>query len=159
MQRRKTISAKNVAIDDIDRKILRALCVDGRFSFRDLSQRVYLSPNATAERMRRLQSNGIIRGIHAVLDPVLLGLTFEAYIDVKLQTGTSVQQFETVATKLPGVVSIAVMAGSFDVRLRVACKDQAELQRLIEILRAQAGAKDTNSSVILREVETRNWKL
>jgi Lrp/AsnC family leucine-responsive transcriptional regulator len=78
----------NAAIDDIDRKILRALSEEGRLSFRDLSQRVYLSPNATAERVRQLQSRGIIRRFHASLNPALLGLGLEAYIDVKLQAGT-----------------------------------------------------------------------
>jgi Lrp/AsnC family leucine-responsive transcriptional regulator len=159
MDRKRSIPKKNAAMDDIDRKILRALCADGRISFRDLSQRVYLSPNATAGRFRRLQSTGIIRGVHARLDPALLGLTLEAYIDVKLQTGTSAQQFEAAAMKFPEVVSIAIVAGSFDARLRVACKGQADLQRIIEILRAQGGAKETNSTVILRELETRNWKL
>ena len=159
LNQRRAIREKNAAIDDIDRKILRAVCADGRISFRDLSQRVYLSPNATAGRLRRLQSTGIIRGIHACLDPAMLGLTLEAYIDVKLQTGTSAQKFEATAMKFPEVVSIAIMSGAFDARLRVACRGQADLHHIIEVLRAQAGAKETNSTVILREVETRNWKL
>jgi Lrp/AsnC family transcriptional regulator, leucine-responsive regulatory protein len=150
---------QNSAIDDIDRKILRALTNDGRLSFRDLSERVYLSPNATAERVRQLQSKGIIRRFHASLNPALLGLTLEAYIDVKLQTGTSAQNFETAVTKLPGVVSMAILTGSFDVRLRVACKDQADLIGLIEMLRTRAGAQETNSTLICREVEPRNWNI
>jgi Lrp/AsnC family leucine-responsive transcriptional regulator len=143
-------------IDDIDRKILLALCTDGRISFRELGQRVYLSPNAVSERVRRLRLAGIIRGFHGSLDSRLLGLSVHAYIDVKLQPGTSTQQFEAAAMKLPGVVSIAILTGSVDGRLRVACKDQPELHGLIETLRAQAGAKETNTTAILREVETRN---
>ena len=152
-------SAINVAIDDIDRKILRALSEDGRLSFRDLSQRVYLSPNATAERVRQLQSRGIIRRFYASVNPSLLGLNLEAYIDVKLQAGTSAQAFEAAVAKMPGVVSLAIMTGSFDVRLRVACKDQADLVRLIEALRTRAGAQETNSTVICREIEPRNWNI
>lgn len=128
-------------MDDIDRKILRELCADGRVSFRDLSRIVYLSPNATAERIRRLRSLGVIRGVHAFLDPVLLGLSVEAYIDVRLQPGTTAQSFEAAVMKLQGVVSMAILTGSFDVRLRVACKDQADLVRLIETLRARTGAR------------------
>jgi Lrp/AsnC family leucine-responsive transcriptional regulator len=152
-------SAINVAIDDIDRKILRALSEDGRISFRDLSQRVYLSPNATAERVRQLQSRGIIRRFYASVNPALLGLNLEAYIDVKLQAGTSAQDFEAAVAKMPGVVSLAILTGSFDVRLRVACKDQADLVRLIEALRTRAGAQETNSTVICREIEPCNWNI
>lgn len=64
----------------------------------------------------------------------------EAYIDVRLQPGTTAQGFEAAVMKLPGVVSMAILTGSFDVRLRVASKDQADLVRLIETLRARTGA-------------------
>jgi Lrp/AsnC family leucine-responsive transcriptional regulator len=159
MPRKNKIAEKNSALDEIDRKILRVLCADARVSFRDLSRKVYLSPNATAERIRRLQSLGIIRGFHASLDPARLGLSVEAYIDVRLQPGTTAHSFEAAAMKLPGVVSMAILTGSFDVRLRVACKDQAELVRLIETLRGRTGARETNSTVICREIETRNWNV
>ena len=118
-----------------------------------------LSPNATAERIRRLRSLGVIRGFHASLNPVLLGLSVAAYIDVRLQPGTTAQSFEDAVMKLPGVVSMAILTGSFDVRLRAACKDQTDLVRLIETLRARTGARETNSTVICREIETRNWNV
>jgi Lrp/AsnC family transcriptional regulator, leucine-responsive regulatory protein len=159
MEKKEAQSVKNAVLDDIDRKILRVLRSDGRVSFRDLSQCVYLSPNATAERVRRLHSSGVIRGFHARLDPALLGLSLEAYIDVRLQSGTSAHNFEAAVMKLQGVVSVAILTGSFDVRLRVACKDQTDLVNLIESIRARIGAQETNSTVICREVETRNWNV
>jgi Lrp/AsnC family leucine-responsive transcriptional regulator len=159
MPRKHLITEQNAAIDEIDRKIFRALCADGRVSFRDLGQRIYLSPNATAERVRRLRSSGVIRGFRASLDPASLGLSLEAYIDVKLQRGTSAQDFEAAVLKLPGVVSMAILTGAFDVRLRVACKHQAELVHLIETLRTRIGAHETSSSVICREAESGNWNV
>jgi Lrp/AsnC family leucine-responsive transcriptional regulator len=90
------------------------------------------------------------------VNPALLGLNLEAYIDVKLQAGTSAQDFEAAVAKMPGVVSLAILTGSFDVRLRVACKDQADLMCLIEALRTRAGAQETNSTVICREIEPCN---
>ena len=60
---------------------------------------------------------------------------------------------------MPGVVSMAILTGSFDVRLRVACRDQADLVRLIETLRSRAGLQETNSTVIWREIEPRNWNI
>lgn len=144
----------NPEIDEIDRKIIRALQAEGRLSFRDLSARIHLSPNATAERVRHLQVMGIIRGFYAEIDQSKLGLFLQAYIDVQLQPGTSAQHFESAAMKLPNVVSIAVLTGAFDCRLRVACKDQADLMQLVETLRSRAGVRETNSTVILREIHT-----
>jgi Lrp/AsnC family transcriptional regulator, leucine-responsive regulatory protein len=142
---------KNHATDEIDNKIIRVLASKGRLSFRDLGAQVHLSPNATAERVRRLQAANIIRGFHAEIDTGKLGLSLQAYIDVRLRPGTSAQNFESVAMKLPGVVSAAILTGALDFRLRVACKDQSDLVHLIETLRARAGVQSTNSTVILRE--------
>jgi Lrp/AsnC family transcriptional regulator, leucine-responsive regulatory protein len=80
-------------IDDIDRKIICSLLADGRISFRDLGEHVHLSPNATAERVRRLQSAGAIRGLRAVVNWSKLGYVVEAYIDVTLKPETSAQNF------------------------------------------------------------------
>lgn len=143
---------KNVEIDEIDRKILGILISRGRVSFRDLGAQVHLSANATAERVRQLQSANVIRGFHAELDHAKLGLSLQAYIDVRLRQGTSAQNFEALAMKLPGVISAAILTGALDFRLRVACKGQSDLVQLIETLRSRAGVQETNTTVVLREL-------
>lgn len=143
---------KNLEIDEIDRRIISILTSHGRRSFRDLGAQVHLSPNATAERVRRLQSAGAIQAFRAEIDHARLGLSLQAYIDVRLRAGTSAQKFESVAMKLPGVLSAAILTGALDFRLRVACKDQSDLVQLIENLRSRAGVQETNTAVILREV-------
>jgi Lrp/AsnC family transcriptional regulator, leucine-responsive regulatory protein len=80
-------------------------------------------------------------------------------IDVKLQSSTSAQDFVAAATKLPGIIGLAILTGSFDVRLRVACKDQADLVSIVEALRTRLGTQETNSSLICREIEIRNWNI
>jgi Lrp/AsnC family leucine-responsive transcriptional regulator len=143
-------------IDDIDRKIIRSLMKEGRISFRDLGQRIHLSPNATAERVRRMQSSGIIRGFGAVVNLRHLGYLLEAYIDVRLQPGTSAENFEAVVTKIPGIVSATIVTGDFDFRIRVACTDQSHLVRVIETLRARAGVQGTSSAIICHEIDVRD---
>lgn len=145
-------TVKSPEIDEIDRKIIAALVREGRLSFRDLSVQVHLSPNATAERVRRLRSANVIREFHAEIDHLRLGFALQAYIDVRLRPGTSAKDFEAVAMNLPGVVNAAILTGALDFRLRVACRNESELVQLIETLRSRAGAQETSSTVILREV-------
>lgn len=149
-------ASESAVLDEIDRKILRTLIGDGRVSFRDLGERVHLSANATAERVRRLCESRVICGFHATIDLARTGTPLEAYIDVRLQAGTSAQTFETLARRVPGVMTLAVLTGEFDCRVRVACKDQADLMRLIEALRAGGGIQGTNTNVICREFEVGN---
>jgi Lrp/AsnC family leucine-responsive transcriptional regulator len=108
--------------------------------------------NATAARVRRMQSANIVRGFHAQIDPTKLGLSLQAYLDVRLRPGTSAQNVEAFAVKLPAVISAAILTGALDFRLRVACKGQSELGQLIETLRSRAGVQETNTTVILGEL-------
>lgn len=61
-------------MDRIDRATLRELTHNARTSFRDLGERVNLSANAVAERLRRLVASGVIGGFHADVNPAALGL-------------------------------------------------------------------------------------
>jgi len=143
---------ENSEIDGIDREIIRELLAHARKSFRDLGLKVHLSPNATAERVRRLVEAGIISGFHAEVDRTKLGQSLQAYIDIRLKPGTSAQTFQMSAAKLTGILSMASMTGALDFRLRVACKDQEDLVGLIESLRSKAGVQETNTSIILGEI-------
>jgi Lrp/AsnC family leucine-responsive transcriptional regulator len=139
-------------MDKIDREILRVLVKDGRCSYNDLAQRVHLSANAVAERVRRLQRDRTIRGFRAIVDPAALGRTVEAQIDVKLRPTTTAADFERALRDLPQVTAATLMTGSYDYALRVECADRAELVEVTETIRNRAGALETYSRVILREV-------
>jgi len=139
-------------MDRIDRDILGMLARDGRLSWRQLGEAVHLSPNAVAERFRRLRAGGAIRHIRATLDPAALGRPLEAQIDVKLSPETAALTFETALRHLPQVVSGTLMTGSFDYSLRVACVDREDLMQLTEVLRRTAGVQDTYTRLVLREV-------
>ena len=152
----KADSEESSAIDELDRKIVGALLGEARISFRDLGERIHLSPNATAERVRRLLAMDVIRGFHADINRPLLGYPLQAYIDVRLQPGISAKSFEAAITKIPEIVSATILTGSVDFRVRVACKSQLDLMRLIERLRADVGVQETNSTIICHEIEMRN---
>lgn len=139
-------------MDKIDREILGLLARDGRLSFRELADAVHLSANAVAERYRRLQSAGAILHIRAALNPVVLGRTLEAQIEVKLQPGTAALDFEATLRHLPQVVGATLMTGSFDYAVRVACTDRDELMQVTELLRQKGGVSETYTRLVLREV-------
>jgi Lrp/AsnC family leucine-responsive transcriptional regulator len=59
--------------DATDWQLLALLQADARLSFSELGRRVNLSTPAVAERVRKLEDAGIIRGYHAEIDASLLG--------------------------------------------------------------------------------------
>lgn len=92
-------------MDKIDHTILNELAGGGRITFRDLASRVHLSPNAVAERFRRLMANGTIRRVRAELNPAAFGRTIEALVEVKLNPDTSAMAFEAALRHLPQLVT------------------------------------------------------
>jgi Lrp/AsnC family leucine-responsive transcriptional regulator len=72
-----------VSIDDTDRMILDALSRDARVSLKELAASVGLSSPSTADRLRKLQERGVIRGFSVDIDPAALGYTLEAIVRIR----------------------------------------------------------------------------
>ncbi len=137
-------------LDAIDRDILDVLSRDGRASWRELGERVRLSANAVAERVRRLERAGVIRGYRAEIDQRALGNTIEALIDVQIATGTDPDAFEAALIREPYVLDAVHITGRFDYAVRVLCPDVSALDDLTRTLKRQLGAGTTESRVVLR---------
>lgn len=139
-------------IDDIDRDILRLLADNGRLSYAKLSEAVRLSPNAVAERVRRLAADGVITGVHAAIDAAALGRPLTALIDIRLTPTGTPDRLEQAAAAIDGIEEIAFLTGRFDFQLRAACRDPADLDRLLRELRATAEVAETETRIVLRDL-------
>jgi Lrp/AsnC family leucine-responsive transcriptional regulator len=146
-------SEKITAMDERDVRILSALGNNGRISYQELGKIANLSANAAAQRVRRLETVGVIRRFSVEVSPATLGLKLQAFVDVKLRQGTTMEAFEKALGNIPGIREAASITGTFDARLQVDCADPAELGRLVEQLRVQAGVQSTSSTVICRELQ------
>ena len=70
-------------LDDINRRLLEELQSDGRVAFAELGRRVGLSAPAVAERVGRLERDGVITGYRAVVDPQAIGFPLAAVVRVR----------------------------------------------------------------------------
>jgi len=138
-------------MDQIDCDILRTLQSNARATFRELSDRVGLSANAVAERIRKLEEHGVIRGYRADIDPAAFDLTIRAFIEVKMESTTPASVFEARAAATEGIIRAVVTTGRYDWVLEVIARDQLDLQRIIEELRADGLTRDTYSRIIARD--------
>src|ERR1700742_4799478 len=82
-QRSTAVVANNGLLDSTNLLLLAKLQDDGRRSLAELGREVGLSPPAVAERVRRLEAEGVIRGYHADVDPRRLGYTFGVVVRVR----------------------------------------------------------------------------
>jgi Lrp/AsnC family leucine-responsive transcriptional regulator len=145
-------SVVSTPLDEIDRDILSILTTEGRISYRDLSERVRLSANAVADRVRRLERAGVISGFHAEIDPAAMGRSLMALIDIRLRPEVTMDAAEAALARLPQVLSASHVTGSGDYVLRIACRDPTELDELIRNLNDDVGAIETETRILLRDV-------
>lgn len=121
----------SIKIDQIDRRILRALQKDGRLQNVELAKRVGLSPSPCLRRVRRLEEAGVIDRYAALLDASKIGvnLTVFARISLMSQDAETVERFTHAMRNLPQVVECYVMAGECDALLRVVAADLDDYRR------------------------------
>lgn len=112
-------------MDAIDRRILQTLSRDGRISNADLAARVGLSPSACSRRVAELERTGAIRGYRAILDPVVAGGGFTAYVAVGLSRHSKDEQraFESVMAGAQAVRECSNVTGAIEYLLRVEVAD------------------------------------
>lgn len=147
-------------LDAIDRRILRALQVDGRMTYDQLASQVNLSPSATLRRVKRLEEAGAIAGYVAVVPPERVGLGLTAYINVRLEKHTETHKrnpmdlFRAAVQTWPEVVECAALTGEMDYLLRVVVEDMAHYSRFImDTLLKHPSVEDCKTSFVLDRVK------
>jgi Lrp/AsnC family transcriptional regulator, repressor for azl operon len=118
-------------LDEIDKRILRALQRDGRLSNVELANEIGLSPSPCLRRVRLLEDAGVIDRYVAVLDPAKIGLkmTFFARVWLKTQDAETIDRFLEAIEELPEVVECYIMLGDCDAMLRVVASDFDDYRR------------------------------
>jgi len=137
-------------MDAIDYKALAALQSSGRESWAKLGETLGMTAPAAAERVRRLEDSGVIRGYAALVDPVSVGAILTAFVAVTLERPEHRKAFLKRVGKLPEVQECHHVAGDDDYLLKVRCRGPRDLDRVIsEELRSVPGVGRTRSTIVL----------
>jgi len=126
-------------LDRIDLKILSALQNDGRMTKLRLAEVVNLSPTACWERLKRLETSGVITGYTARinLDAVVRRIAVLVEVTLKSHQLSDFQRFEAAVLKEPSIVACDATGGGVDYILKVVCDDIDSYQRLMDRLLTQ----------------------
>lgn len=143
-------------LDPIDLDILETLQADGRTTNVALARQVGLSPTPCLERVRALESEGLIQGYAARLPAERLGLGLTAFIEVLLER-TSEQafgEFRAAVLRIPQIQACHMVAGGFDYLLKVRVPDMAAYRSFLgEVLAQVPGIRETHSYAVMEELK------
>ena len=136
-------------LDGIDRQLLDELQTDCKRSLKEIGATVGLSPPSVMERVRKLESAGIIRGYHALLDARKVGLDTSAFIGVSISSPRSLSVFEEWVDSIPQVLECHHVTGGHTLLLKVKTQNTADLEKLISRIRSMEGVASTETMVVL----------
>ena len=136
-------------LDAIDLQILESLQADCKVPLHQIGKLVGLSAPSVIDRIKKLESAGIIRGYHATLDSRRVGLDVTAFIGVVVEQPTAIEELEGLVSALEGVLECHHVTGQHTLLLKVKTRNTSSLEHLISQIRTIPGVARTETMVVL----------
>jgi Lrp/AsnC family transcriptional regulator, leucine-responsive regulatory protein len=139
------------SIDDVDGRLIAELQDDARLTIAELGRRVGLSAPAVADRLRRLERDGVITGYSADVDPRALGYTLSAIMRIR-PTARLIPKVADLARETPEVVECHRITGEDCFFMKLHVRDVRHLEEVIDsfILYGQTTTSIIQSSPVAR---------
>ena len=154
MKNRRTEAETTVeSTDKLDFAILRVLREDSRKTLQEISAVVGLSPTSCWTRIKKLESQGVIKRYTVDLDPAKLGYHDFVIVQVTLESHTdeTLYEFGRVLATIPEIQEAYLVSGDYDYYIRIAVRDTRDYERLLrEKLYKIPGIRHSKSSFVLR---------
>jgi Lrp/AsnC family transcriptional regulator len=141
-------------IDQIDRKLLRALQRDASLGVEALGELVGLSRNACWRRIRLMEEAGVIKARVALVDPDALGLGLTVFIAVRTDRHEPnwLDKFTRAVASMPEILGAYRTSGDLDYLLKAKVTDVRAYDRLYQRLIRKVELADISASFVMEEI-------
>ncbi|WP_211296421.1 Lrp/AsnC family transcriptional regulator [Paenibacillus donghaensis] len=137
-------------MDALDSKIIVALMDNGRMTWAELAGLLGLSSPAAADRVRRLEEQGVIKGYTALINAESAGYGLTALVAVSLERPKHREAFLALVMSLPEIQECHHTAGEDDYLLKVRCRGTRDLERILSSqLKELDGIVRTRTTIVL----------
>jgi len=144
-------------MDAIDLSILKSLQANGRQKHNELARHLNIAQSTVSERVKRMESLGLIKGYRAVIDTDRLGFAIKAFISIRLgrHEKETILAFEDRIRDITQVQACYHLTGRYDYLLHVVAADLDELGRLVKNVIAELpGYLTSETFVIFSEIKS-----
>ena len=154
------ISEQTIAIDGIDKIILKTLMEDARTPILAISKMAGISGAAVHQRLKKLEKAGVISGSQVILNPKILGFKTVAfigiYLDKAMRNPEAVQQLKNI----PEVIECHYTTGNWSIFAKLLCKDNEHLMELLnKKIQSVKGVSRTETFISLQQQLNRQISL
>ena len=149
-----------MALDSIDVKILNMLIENGRISYTDIAKEVGMKPPSVIDRIKKMETDGIIYDYTARVDYRKLNYDMVAFIGVVMDNPVYIDDFESVLNNVDDdIVECYHVTGDFTLLLKVVTKNTNTLAGIIRKLRELPGVASTNTILVFSTMVDRVHKV
>jgi len=120
-----------VKIDGIDKKILRYLMEDARKPILEIARNIGISGAAIHQRLRKLESSGLLVGSKFIINPKVLGYSTMAYIGIYLDKAMTNPRAVKQLEEIPEVLECHYTTGNWSILIKVLCRDNEHLMQVL----------------------------
>lgn len=143
-------------LDSYDIAILTVLRDDARASLQEISGKVGLSTTPCWNRIKKMETEGVIQGYTVRIDPAAVGFTETVIVQVNLESHNdeTLYAFGKALGEIPEVLEAFLISGDYDYYIRIAVRDTRDYERLLrEKLYRIPGIRHSKSSFVLRRLK------
>jgi Lrp/AsnC family leucine-responsive transcriptional regulator len=145
-------------LDDKDRQILALVQRDAKLAQAEIARRVGLSPAAVNERLRKLENSGVIRRSVAIVDPMVVGATVTAFVEVFMEHPRFEGAFLDHVLELEEVQECHHITGEFSLLLKVRVAGMEALRDLLlHHFNGMEGVRQTRTIMVLSTVKEETY--
>ena len=131
-----------------DLRILSLLQRDGRASYAELGTAAGMSAPSAHERVKRLESRGIVEGYTALVAPAAVGYGVLAFSRIRQAPGTSTTDLTADFALIPEIEDCHHVAGEADYLLKVRANDTLDLERVMRRIQAVPHVYTTETDIV-----------
>jgi DNA-binding Lrp family transcriptional regulator len=149
--------AKVMELNETDKKILKNLLDDARFSSRQIAKNVGVSVGTVLSRIKKMEDDGLIKGYSVVLDHEKLGYELTVVTEITVSKGR-LTEMENEIAKIPNVCGVYDVTGLTDAVIIAKFRNREDLGRFTKQLLSLPYIERTNTHVALTTVKE-NFRL
>ena len=131
-----------------DARILKVLQRDGRRPYADLGADVGMSGPSAHERVKKLESRGVITGYAAVVDPRAVGYDVLAFSWITQAPGTVAHDLTESFAAIPEIEECHHITGEADYLIKVRARDTRDLERVLRLVQTTQDVFQTETDVV-----------
>lgn len=120
-----------VKIDGIDRRVIRHLMEDARKPILEIARDIGISGAAIHQRLRKLESSGLLLSSELIINPKILGYTTTAYVGIFLDKATANPRVVKELENIPEVLECHYTTGDWSIFIKVLCRDNEHLMQML----------------------------